>query len=235
MSASAHAVLPYVTACQEDFVGDPATISIPVLVIHGDQDRVLPYEASGSRLPALLRDDQPPRARAPITIDLDTTDVEVYDRKKHGGTGSVHSTRAPLTLTMPANTMRDWIATGRAFMRARLAAAQLGLRFHPVSQVVRGVPADGPAAHRDEHADGHGRARQAADAGTGRADQPARPVTAARPERDRPAPIGPAYAAGVICRAWPSTGSAGPIRARQERSHRCGCGRRSRSSAPTNC
>jgi hypothetical protein len=138
MSASAHAVLPYVTACQEDFVGDPATISIPVLVIHGDQDRVLPYEASGSRLPALLRDDQPPRARAPITIDLDTTDVEVYDRKKHGGTGSVHSTRAPLTLTTPANTMRDWIATGRAFMRARLAAAQLGLRFHPVSQVVQG-------------------------------------------------------------------------------------------------
>jgi len=33
----------------------PATISIPVLVIHGDQDRVLPYEATGSRLPALLR------------------------------------------------------------------------------------------------------------------------------------------------------------------------------------
>ena len=28
---------------------------IPVLVIHGDQDRVLPYEATGSRLPALLK------------------------------------------------------------------------------------------------------------------------------------------------------------------------------------
>ncbi|HEX9537148.1 MAG TPA: alpha/beta hydrolase, partial [Streptosporangiaceae bacterium] len=25
-----------------------------VLIIHGDQDRVLPYEATGSRLPALL-------------------------------------------------------------------------------------------------------------------------------------------------------------------------------------
>jgi non-heme chloroperoxidase len=54
MSTSARAVLPCGTACQEDFVGDLATISIPVLVIHGDQDRVLPYEATGSRLPALL-------------------------------------------------------------------------------------------------------------------------------------------------------------------------------------
>jgi hypothetical protein len=46
-------------------------------------------------------------AEGSITIDLDTTDVEVYDRKKHGGTGSVHSTRALLTHTTPANTMRD--------------------------------------------------------------------------------------------------------------------------------
>src|SRR5690348_7973488 len=35
--------------------GDLATISIPVLVIHGDQDRVLPYEATSRRLPALLK------------------------------------------------------------------------------------------------------------------------------------------------------------------------------------
>ena len=54
ISASAHAALRCVTACLEDFRGDLATISIPVLVIHGDQDRVLPYEATGSRLPALL-------------------------------------------------------------------------------------------------------------------------------------------------------------------------------------
>jgi non-heme chloroperoxidase len=33
---------------------DLATISIPVLVIDGDQDRVLPYEATSQRLPALL-------------------------------------------------------------------------------------------------------------------------------------------------------------------------------------
>ncbi|HJY67771.1 MAG TPA: alpha/beta hydrolase, partial [Streptosporangiaceae bacterium] len=42
------------TACQEDFRADLATITIPVLVIHGDQDRVLPYQATSSRLPALL-------------------------------------------------------------------------------------------------------------------------------------------------------------------------------------
>jgi pimeloyl-ACP methyl ester carboxylesterase len=35
--------------------GDLAAISIPVLVIHGDQDRVLPYEATSRRLPALLK------------------------------------------------------------------------------------------------------------------------------------------------------------------------------------
>jgi non-heme chloroperoxidase len=54
LSASAHAALGCVTACQEDFRADLATITIPVLVIHGDQDRVLPYQATGRRLPALL-------------------------------------------------------------------------------------------------------------------------------------------------------------------------------------
>ena len=55
ISASAHAALNCVTACLEDFRGDLATISVPVLVIHGDQDRVLPYEATSRRLPALLK------------------------------------------------------------------------------------------------------------------------------------------------------------------------------------
>jgi pimeloyl-ACP methyl ester carboxylesterase len=36
VSASARAALRCVTACLEDFRGDLATISIPVLVIHGD-------------------------------------------------------------------------------------------------------------------------------------------------------------------------------------------------------
>src|SRR5579862_8744689 len=54
ISASAHAALRCVTACLEDFRPNLATISVPVLVIHGDQDRVLPYEVTGGRLPALL-------------------------------------------------------------------------------------------------------------------------------------------------------------------------------------
>jgi non-heme chloroperoxidase len=55
ISASIHAALRSVTACLEDFRGDLATINVPVLVIHGDQDRVLPYEATSGRLPALLK------------------------------------------------------------------------------------------------------------------------------------------------------------------------------------
>jgi non-heme chloroperoxidase len=56
IAASAHAARDCVTACLEDFRADLATISIPVLVIQGDQDRVLPYPATGKRLPVLLRD-----------------------------------------------------------------------------------------------------------------------------------------------------------------------------------
>jgi non-heme chloroperoxidase len=55
VSASAHAALRCVTACLEDFRGDLPAIGIPVLVIHGDQDRVLPYEATSRRLPSLLK------------------------------------------------------------------------------------------------------------------------------------------------------------------------------------
>ena len=55
LSASAHAAIGCVTACREDFRADLATITIPVLIIHGDQDRVLPYEATSQRLPALLK------------------------------------------------------------------------------------------------------------------------------------------------------------------------------------
>jgi len=54
LSASPHAALGGVAACREDFRADLATISVPVLVIQGDQDRVLPCEATGARLPALL-------------------------------------------------------------------------------------------------------------------------------------------------------------------------------------
>ena len=56
LSASANAAVGCVTACLEDFRADLASISVPVLVIHGDQDRVLPYEVTSRRLPALLKD-----------------------------------------------------------------------------------------------------------------------------------------------------------------------------------
>jgi non-heme chloroperoxidase len=54
LRASALAAAGCVTACREDFRADLATITIPVLVIHGDQDRILPYQATSRRLPALL-------------------------------------------------------------------------------------------------------------------------------------------------------------------------------------
>jgi non-heme chloroperoxidase len=54
IAASAQAARGCVTACLEDFRADLAKISIPVLVIQGDQDRVLPYQATGKRIPALL-------------------------------------------------------------------------------------------------------------------------------------------------------------------------------------
>jgi non-heme chloroperoxidase len=56
IAASAHAARGCVIACREDFRADLATISIPVLVVQGDQDRVLPYRATGERLPVFLRD-----------------------------------------------------------------------------------------------------------------------------------------------------------------------------------
>ncbi|HEY0718038.1 MAG TPA: alpha/beta hydrolase [Streptosporangiaceae bacterium] len=45
-----------VAAWQEDFRADVAGITVPVLVIQGDQDRLLPPGATGNRLPALLSD-----------------------------------------------------------------------------------------------------------------------------------------------------------------------------------
>jgi non-heme chloroperoxidase len=50
---------PYATyACVEtwltDFRADLPKIDIPVLVVHGTEDRILPYEATAKRLPALV-------------------------------------------------------------------------------------------------------------------------------------------------------------------------------------
>ena len=53
---------------------------------------------------------------------------------------SVSATTALLTLTTATNTMRDWIVTGRAYVRAQLSAGSFGLRFQPVSQVLQEFP-----------------------------------------------------------------------------------------------
>jgi non-heme chloroperoxidase len=52
--ASAKATLDCVSAWLEDFRGDLPRIDVPVLVVQGSQDRILPPEATGNRLPALL-------------------------------------------------------------------------------------------------------------------------------------------------------------------------------------
>ena len=39
-----------------DFREDVGRIDVPTLLIHGDADRILPYEATAARLPALMKD-----------------------------------------------------------------------------------------------------------------------------------------------------------------------------------
>jgi non-heme chloroperoxidase len=55
LRASATAARGCVIAALEDFRSDLGRIDVPVLVIQGSQDRILPPEATGNRLPGLLR------------------------------------------------------------------------------------------------------------------------------------------------------------------------------------
>jgi non-heme chloroperoxidase len=48
-------VLGGATACLEDFRADLARITVPVLIVQGSQDMITPPEATGNRLPGLLR------------------------------------------------------------------------------------------------------------------------------------------------------------------------------------
>jgi non-heme chloroperoxidase len=54
IGSSAAAVRGGAAAWLEDFRADLARITIPVLVMQGDQDRIMPPEATGDRLPELL-------------------------------------------------------------------------------------------------------------------------------------------------------------------------------------
>src|SRR5579871_222905 len=56
VTASALATVACVPTWETDFRADLAKIDVPILVIDGDADRVLPYEKTGARLPALLDD-----------------------------------------------------------------------------------------------------------------------------------------------------------------------------------
>ena len=54
-TASPRGTLDSVSAWLTDFRGDLRSIDVPVLVIHGDADRIVPFAASGKRIPGLIR------------------------------------------------------------------------------------------------------------------------------------------------------------------------------------
>jgi non-heme chloroperoxidase len=55
-AASATAAVQCIATWQTDFRADVAKLDVPLLVIQGDADRILPYPNTGKRLPALVRD-----------------------------------------------------------------------------------------------------------------------------------------------------------------------------------
>jgi non-heme chloroperoxidase len=56
IGASATATVSCIPAWETDFRGDLPKIDIPVLVVQGDADRILPLSNTGKRLPALIKD-----------------------------------------------------------------------------------------------------------------------------------------------------------------------------------
>ncbi len=55
-AASPIGTLDCVSAWLTDFRGDLASIDVPVLVIHGDADRIVPFPASGKRTPGMVKE-----------------------------------------------------------------------------------------------------------------------------------------------------------------------------------
>jgi pimeloyl-ACP methyl ester carboxylesterase len=58
VEASAIATVACIPTWETDFRADIAKIDVPMLVIDGEADRVLPYTKTGKRLPALMKDAQ---------------------------------------------------------------------------------------------------------------------------------------------------------------------------------
>jgi non-heme chloroperoxidase len=56
VGASAIAAVACIRTWETDFRGDLPKIDVPVLVLHGDADRTLPYEKTAKRLPGLIND-----------------------------------------------------------------------------------------------------------------------------------------------------------------------------------
>jgi pimeloyl-ACP methyl ester carboxylesterase len=56
VSASAAATVACIPTWLTDFRADLAKIDVPMLVIDGNADRVLPYDKTGARLPGLIKD-----------------------------------------------------------------------------------------------------------------------------------------------------------------------------------
>ena len=55
-AASATAAVACIPTWQTDFRDDLARIDVPVLVVQGDADRILPFPATGKRLPGLIKE-----------------------------------------------------------------------------------------------------------------------------------------------------------------------------------
>jgi non-heme chloroperoxidase len=55
-TASATAAVACISTWQTDFRADLACIDVPVLVIQGDDDQVLPISKTGERLPGMVKD-----------------------------------------------------------------------------------------------------------------------------------------------------------------------------------
>jgi len=58
VSASAAGTVACIPTWLTDFRADLANIDVPILVIQGNADRVLPYDKTGARLPGLIKDMQ---------------------------------------------------------------------------------------------------------------------------------------------------------------------------------
>jgi non-heme chloroperoxidase len=56
VTASPYASLACIDSWLTDFRADLPRIDVPTLVVHGTEDRILPYEATAARLPGLIKD-----------------------------------------------------------------------------------------------------------------------------------------------------------------------------------